>query len=91
MNLVFFDKYSVIPKYFFFKKVFFEIGPLIKIHLFFFFFNIFKDLLKQFFIYLFDFIEILENIFFIFKININYIYNIFFCFFIFLILFIGNL
>ena len=60
--LVLFDKYSVIPKYFFSKKCVFDTGPLIKAKADF-SFNNFKAILKQLLIYLFETLEILSKTF----------------------------
>jgi len=58
----FLDKYSVIPKYFFFKKWVLDIGPLIKPNTCFFLSNS-KATLKQLLIYFSDLFEILSNAF----------------------------
>ena len=54
--------YSVIPRCFFFKKCFFEIGPFINAVFSLFLIN-FKAKLKQLVIYFDEFEEILENFF----------------------------
>ena len=60
--LFIFARYSVIPKYLFFKKFFFEIGPLIRAYAFL-FFNKLLAIIKHSFIYLFDLSVILSKIF----------------------------
>ena len=61
-DLVFFEIYSVIPKYFLFKKYFFDIGPFISA-IFLLFLIKFKAILKQLEIYFFELEDILEKIF----------------------------
>ena len=60
--LVFFAKYSVIPKLFPFKKYFLDIGPLIKPEQFS-SFKIFNAISNDLLIYEFDLSEILSNTF----------------------------
>ena len=60
--LFIFARYSVIPKYFFFKKFFFDIGPFIRAYAFL-FFNKLLAVKKQFSIYLFDLSVILSKVF----------------------------
>ena len=61
MLRVFFDKYSVMPGYFLFKKVFFDIGPFINTNLFLSFLIISMDFLKLLSMYLLELFDILVN------------------------------
>ena len=65
-GISFFAKYSVIPLSLFFKKVFFEIGPLINLLEISFLINL-NAISKQDEIYSFDLDEILSNALFCFK------------------------